>query len=499
MKKHARWTQCISIVLLFFFLFSVTVFAKKSEEPHVLETNIGMQPIDYKRMISTKTENKYDVRVEVNGGKPNSARIHSRGNGSKVIGMSLPAKRVPIELRFDNPSDYSELIANTCVKFCNVITPFELLAQHIAYDMFEYLDIPTPAHTFSFMQYNDVDFGMYFVLEDINEEFLAKHFSPPFGSLYKGAEGVERQSYAHSEWFGSLRAVTDHGSERILALLNALNQGEGYEKYLDMDEVLRFFACTAAYGGASSILTELSNFFLYDTGDKIIILPWDMSEAFAADITENGIDHFCMDYWDDAPPSKLFDLVMQDADNREKYHDYIRKICNGFLSSEALDPYFQSLVSCVSPYMKRDCTILFNWEQGMPEDAPDIPVTFQSLHRFIHEIHDNLLAQLDGTADTFFVDLALTQIHQELDDENAYIIQNTSTINTHIEKDICIGYTSYCRRVGISHFATGDPAELVVSLCFFSFSFCVVLFFFFRSSVRTFPLINRSHGKSRKR
>lgn len=464
-----------------------------SERPAAVDTvNIGMQPFDYKRMIATTAENKYDVRVEVNSNAANAAKIQIRGSGSKEVGMMLPTKRLPIELTFAHASDYSAHIANTCVKFCNVITPFELMAQHVAYDMFSSLGIPTPAHSFALIQYNDVDFGVYFALEDINSEFLSKNFSGPYGSLYKGAPANSNEPYSSSQWFGDLRAVTDGGHERLNALIDALNRGVGYEEYLDVDETMRFFACTAAYGGISSLLTEQSNYFLYDTGEKLILLPWDLSEAFCAEPTNNGIDHFRLEFWEDAPPCELFDLLMRDEKNRELYHGYIRQLCENFLAAETFDPYFESLVNTVSPYMQRDCTIYFNWEQAKPDGTPDIPVTFQSLQGFVHQIRENLLAQLEGTEDTLFFDPTLTYFQQGLDDIFGYVIENTPTMNLHITQDICRGYMSYCRSRGISRFATGDPEETVAALVIFSVVFLVLLLFFRFSSLK------KDRGKNKK-
>ncbi len=241
-RKIIGFGMAFLLTLSCFFVFNTRSQAVEAFNTAVETVNIGIQPFDYKRMVSTKAENKYEVRVEVNGRAALDARIHVRGNGTKEIGMVLPTKRLPLELMFQNAADFSELIANTCVKFCNTITPFELMAQHVAYDMFTSLGIPTPAHSFALIQYNDVDFGVYFAMEDINDEFLAKHFSAPYGSLYKGAPGDSTQRFESSKWFGDLRAVSDRGSERIVALLDALDRGEGYEDYLDVDEVMRFLS-----------------------------------------------------------------------------------------------------------------------------------------------------------------------------------------------------------------------------------------------------------------
>ena len=498
--RRILYLSIVSFFLLSFMGVNYS-FAKETPEATVIETNIGIQPFDYKRMISTKEENCYKVSVSTDSGTEHTGKIHIRGSASKEMGFATQMKRLPIELSFEQGMFFSTEISNTCVKFNNVIVPSQLLAEYIAYDLFEFLGIPTPAHSFSFISYNDVDFGLFFVLEDINEEFLEKHFSNPFGSLYKGADKSYDQPYSYSAFFGGLSAKIDHGSERILALLDALNCGEGYEKYLDVDEVLRFFACTAAYGGENSILTELTSYYLYDNNGKFVLLPWDNSEAFQASDTKNGIDHFRLEFWEDAPPSVLFDLLMQKEENKKLYHLYLNEINENFLKPEILDPYFQSLASLVSPYLLRDPTIFFNTPYGLPVAPEEGVGTIGSLLLTLHEVYENLSAQLNGSADVFYINQAHEAIPptEEFQEMIAYIMDHSPGVNLNITDAICVGYTAYCRSRGINHFATGDPAEFLFAAFFFAVTvFVLILYIRVISAKKKLTQKKKTWGENRR-
>ena len=476
--------KILCLCLAFFFalpsfsFLQSSVSAAKLPAPVVHTFDIGIQPSAYRQLVSDDSEPRLPMQISVDNGPLTRGKIKLRGNSSKWIGLALPTKRIPVQIVFDGADPVENTFNNSCVKLINSFLPFRLLAEYIALDLFSFCGIPTPAHHFVFLRYNDVDFGLYLAVEDINETFLSKHFSFPFGSLLKGAEGDAGQPYSRSSWFGELRMDLDHGDERLLLLLDALERGRGYEEYLDIDEVLRFFACTAAYGGIGSILEEQSNFFLYDTGEKFILLPWDLSDAFSAEPTNNGIDCFRMEYWNTAPPCVFFDLLMQDENNRKMYYAYLEEINDRFLNPETMEPYFQSMASLVAPYLSKDCTMPFN----LPYELPVVPEegygNIGSLLSTLTNIHDNITKQLQGSEHVFYSNPAWKNLppEEEFDRRIDYFLQNSPRIDLHITNQICINYSFYCFKLLHSRMAATSPIELTVALAIFVVTFCAVFF-----------------------
>ena len=483
---HAHKLRIILCLCLAFFFalpphfcYHSGAFSAEPSAPVVHTFDICIQPSAYRQLVSDVSEPNFPMQISVDSGPPTRGKIKLRGNSSKWIGLALPTQRIPVQIAFDGANPMDETIDNSCVKLINSFVPSRLLAEYMALDLFSFCGIPTPAHEFVFLRYNDVDFGLYLAVEDINENFLSKHFSLPFGSLLKGAEGDAGRPFTHSSWFGELRMDLDHGEERILSLLDALDRGQGYDKYLDIDEVLRFFACTAAYGGIGSILQEQSNFFLYDTGDKFILLPWDLSEAFSAEPTNNGIDRFRLEYWAAASPCALFDLLMQDDNNRKIYHAYLEEINHRFLDPEIMEPYFQSMVALVAPYLSRDHTMAFNLPFEMPVVQEEGYGTLGSLLLTLRNIHDNLAKQLNGSEHVFYVNPAWGNIPSEEDMNRRidYFLQNSPAIDRNITNRICAGYPFYCLRLWGSRLAAENPTETAVAFIIFIVAFLAMCFF----------------------
>ena len=497
--------KILCLCLAFFFAFpshfcyqSIALSADPPA-PVVHTYDIGIQPSLYTQLISDDSEPRFPVQISVDNGSTARGKIKLRGNASKWIGLSLPTKRIPVQIAFDGADPMDETIDNSRVKLINSLMPFRLLAEYMALDLFSFCGIPTPAHEFVFLRYNDVDFGLYLAVEDINEEFLSKHFSLPFGSLFKGAEGDAELPFTNSSWFGELRMDLDHGDERILSLLDALDRGQGYDEYLDMDEVLRFFACTAAFGGMGSILEEQSNFFLYDTGEKFILLPWDLSEAFSAAPTGNGIDHFNLEYWADSP-CVLFDLLMQDENNRRIYHAYLEEINDRFLDPEIMEPYFQSMAALVAPYLTRDRTMSFNLPVEMPVVQEEGYGTLGSLLLTLTNIHDNLAKQLNGSEYVFYVNPAWGNIPsgEDMNRRIDYFLQHSPTIDRNITNRICAGYSFHCLKSWSSRLAAGNPIEMAVAFVIFTVAFFTMCLFFRRSAREPHIQKERKQSESRR-
>lgn len=487
-QKRPR-TVCLylSVLLLFPSLFFFAPPASAGETaPAVVQTfEVGIRPAAYRKLISDETEPTFSVPVSVDGGAYLRGKLKLRGNASKGVGLLMQTKRIPIQLSFSRTDALKETLNNSCIKLINSFTPFRLLAEYMALDVFSYFGIPTPAHEFAFLRYNDVDFGLYLAVENVNDEFLAKKFPDGSGSLFKESQKDFSHDYSISNWFGSLYMTVDNGSERIMALLDALDRGEGYEDYLDVDEFLRFFACLAANGAASSFLTEQNNFFLYDTGEKFLLLPWDNADAFGAYPNENNIDSFRMDPWEDCfYPPPVFTLLMEKEEYKERYHSYIKEINDTFLAPEHLDPYLNSLASAVQPYLERDRTILLNEPYSLPlrpsEGYGSVNVLLDTLHR----IHRNLSDQLNGKTDSYYFNPVYfgsedfpegVVMQDDMEKILTYYVRKTPNYDPGITEKICGAYTDWLRKTGGVPLFADDPAEVAVAAAIFTSVFLLLV------------------------
>lgn len=216
---------CILFALLFCAL-PLSASAAASAGSAVAEVDIGIAPEYYEKLVTESEKTPYPALAVWNG-DAFEVQINIRGNTSKRLGLSTETKRIPFELKRGQKVPICEALGNHDVKFVNSLTPYQLLAEYIALELFAWMDVPTPAHALSFVQFNGVDFGMYLAVEDINGAFLRKHYADASGVLLKNTSDMNKpKGYVTSEWFGALFEKEGKNDPNIGAFLAALDKGE---------------------------------------------------------------------------------------------------------------------------------------------------------------------------------------------------------------------------------------------------------------------------------
>ncbi len=482
MLKHRVFTAGLLALLLLcapVFFFG----ARGAAQADVVEIDFGLQPSVYKRLISDTRNVPRKAFVSVNGGPYQQLQINTRGAFSRVIGQAMPSKKIPLRVKFRSENDFSPALSNTSVVFVNSKMPMELFTEYIALDLYASLGVPTPAHAFAFVRMNGVDVSPYLAVESVNTRFLEKQFGGAEGSLYKSTYDYVPSPYHESIWFGGLEAKSDRGHETLLRLLDALNRREGYEAYLDMDEILRYFACTAAVGGEGSLLTEQNNFFLYDNGGKIVLIPWDLGTAFDTSKRPSWIDCFYLDDYEDLK-TPLFELIMQNPEYKETYHAYLRGICETFLAPARLHPYVTGLVETLAPYLARDAA-MFLTAPTTPQDLLTASeMQYSPLLYTLDRYYQSLTAQLDGKSGEMYYDPAGETLDMTMTGEGIadFLADYSPMLDPSLPQKITDAYPSW--RAG--YLGDGIPDvyyEYCIAGAVFVFG-CAALVFFFRFPAR---------------
>ncbi len=449
--KHA-FCFLFSVILLFGALGRpAAVFAEETAPPEVIEVTVGISPADYKALTTDPEKIKYNVYAKINDGTYNDATVNIRGYSSKIIGMQTKAKRIPFELKFADSSVFSDAIANKSVKFINSFTPYRLIAEYLALELYAYAGIPTPAHSFAFVRFNDVDLGVYIAVEDLNKTFLKKWYDNDTHYLLKATPDADKADTGidSSKWFGPLFEKEGSDTESIRRLLDALNRGTGYEELINTDEWLRFFACIAVTGGEGSVFTELNNIALYNNNGRFELIPWDLSEAFTGAGTRNGIDRYYVNEESDRL-CPLFELLMKTPKNKEKYHSYIRELNEGFLKPEHLQKRYNGLLNVLEPYLERDRSVFLKGSTTVSELRSGGSAPPNNLLYTLNGMYENLNAQLDGTASTYF----RTEIDSGLNVTSLkalvkYYEKNSPQYDASLPKKIKKAYYPWAKSVGL--------------------------------------------------
>ncbi len=363
MRKITAWCLCLCCLLPFLFLPVCAEPASYSyPAPEVLAVDLYMRPDHYLKMIHSEEKHKYPAVVSIDGSAPQDIGVQVRGTMSLADGLSSASKRVPLELCFDYADANGTFRGNASLKLINCYTPARLITQYVAMQTFLFLNIPTPRTTPVFIRINDVDFGLYLAIEDLNADFVRNNLGS--GSLYRPIlqkdsnyeEGsplyepfvVYDRDMEHSS---TLRVKVDHGHDTLRRCNQARLAGQAYEDYLNVDEILRFIACEMFLNNLDGFALNRKNYYLYDDRGRLMLLPWDKDDVFNVFA---GSDEF---FRFDEALENLYPALAANETYRTQYHQYLHTLNDAFLDPDVFLPWLESTIRYLTPFFQRDATI----------------------------------------------------------------------------------------------------------------------------------------------
>ena len=487
--------RTIAVLLCALLLFSGAAFpaaaaddAYTYPEPEVLEIDLYIQPYHYLEMISGTDENKHPAIVCINGGETQEIGIQVRGDSSLREGLETPGKRIPFELCFDYADASGNFRGNPSLKLINCQTPARLLIQYIAMLSYAFSGVPTPRITPAFIRINDTDFGLYLAVEDLNEAFVQDRFAG--ASLYRPLAKQDTPAQTVPFEGGELLVKADHGNETVLRYADARRRGENVDRYLDVDEILRFFACETFLDNADGFLSRSRNFYLADNNGKLSLLPWDTDYVFET-LSKGGEWSDFAQY--DAP---LFRYLMEDETNRLRYREYLRQLNDVFLNPETFLPWLEGCIRTVSPYFQRDMTIdlrsqdvyadLTSGAEVYNTQSGNLMLTFEVYHKLMRRMLSG-----DTTSFSELKEDAVASVKVKKARQKTRVSQPDRSVIARI----CQHYWSLRRQV----FEREYGSQLLMCGGFFGLVFCIAVWSVHRHAGHKGKCTQSKHGLSSNR
>lgn len=435
-------------------------------EDVVNEINIEIDETDWQDMLENPLEEAYyRADVTINGETIGNVAIRTKGNNSLTSVANSDSDRYSFKLDFDYYEDGGSYYGLKKLCLNNNYGDSSNMREYISYHILEGMGIPTPACGYSHITINGEEWGLYLAVEAIDEVFLATHFADDTGDLYKpdgtGADLVY-QGEDISVYTGlnlKTNLETSDGSE-ILALMQALEGGEGLEDVLDVDEALRYLAVNVALANYDSYLGGTThNYYLYEENGVFSVLPWDYNYAFGGfgggevDIYEpannsmgggqggrmeresgeagekpNGempteqnkegrsgeeqavrknekMQMPAMEAERNNPfggstEKPLVTTLLENEEYLAKYEKYLRQITETYFSEEYMTALVTQVHDLIAPYVVQDATAFYTYEEF--EQACSVnPEDSYSLVYYAKNMSESILNQLAGGEPTF--------------------------------------------------------------------------------------------------
>ncbi len=269
-----------------------TIFDKS----RVTTVDITLSEKDLENILANPMkEEVVSADVVINGEKVENVGFRTKGNMTlRSVAQMDDSDRYSFKIDFDKYVDEQSLHGLKKINLNNNYTDPTQQREYLSYDLMEKMDVPTPANSYMYVTINGKEWGLYLGVEAIEETFLDRNFLYSKGDLYK-PDGVGSDLKWISDDIDEYKDLNLKTNKKtsdetaIINMLDAINNGGTIEEFLNVDEMLRYFATNTALVNLDSYQGQLKhNYYLYEENGVFSILPWDYNMSFAGFGTGGG-------------------------------------------------------------------------------------------------------------------------------------------------------------------------------------------------------------------
>ncbi|MCR4721903.1 MAG: CotH kinase family protein [Lachnospiraceae bacterium] len=202
----------------------------------------------------------------------------------------------------------------------------------------------------------------------------------------------ELDSYS-TIWEGEITGTGKKDHRRVVEALKNISEGTDVEKYLDVENVLKYMAVHTFAVNMDSLSGSMAhNYYLYEYEGQLNIIPWDynlslggMSMGSSGDATEMVNDAI------DTPFSgtKFFDALLENEEYLAIYHEYLRILAEEYVDGGRFDEVYNRITSQIDELVKTDPTAFYNYDE--------YTVAKEMLNEVIKLRAQSIEGQLDGS------------------------------------------------------------------------------------------------------
>lgn len=189
--------------------------------------------------------------------------------------------------------------------------------------------------------------------------------------------------------------VTDTGKadhRRVVRALKHISEGTDLEKYLDVDNVLKYMAVHTFSVNLDSLSGNMAhNYYLYENDGILNLLPWDYNLSFGGmnQEHESGASEIINDAVDTPfQATAFFDALLEDEEYLSRYHEYLRELSQEYVMGGRFQEVYQRIRRQINLLVETDPTALYSFEE--------YEAGAEMLYRTVILRAESVMGQIDG-------------------------------------------------------------------------------------------------------
>jgi len=192
-------------------------------------------------------------------------------------------------------------------------------------------------------------------------------------------------------WDGEITDTTKADHKRVVTALKNISEGNALEDYMDVDNLLRYMAVHVFSVNEDSLSGMMAhNYYLYEAGGKLNLIPWDYNLALggmgrsndATSVVNNAIDNAFSG-------TTFFDTLMENETYHSQYYAYLQQLVSEYINGDGFDAFYTRVRSQIDTLVESDPTAFYSYDEYL--------TAAETLYQVVKLRGQSIQGQLDGT------------------------------------------------------------------------------------------------------
>ena len=296
--------------------------------------------------------------------------IRPKGNTSLTsIANDPTTDRYSFKLEFDHYVDGQTCFGLDKLILNNNYADATNMKEALIYDMYQYLGADASLYNYAKLSVNGEYWGVYLALEAVEDSFLLRNYGVQDGELYK----PDSMNIGGGKDFGDFNA-------------DDIDFGD-----LDLDNLLRYMAVHIFSVNEDSLSGSMAhNYYLYEAGGKLNLIPWDYNLALGGMGRSNDATSVVNDSIDNAfSGTTFFDPLMENETYHSQYYAYLQQLVSEYIGGGGFDAFYTRMRSQIDALVESDPTAFYSYDEYL--------TAAETLYQVVKLRGQSIQGQLDGT------------------------------------------------------------------------------------------------------
>lgn len=384
--------------------------------------------------------------VEIDGVYISNVGVQFKGNSS----FNNPSQKKSWKIDFNEFVSGQKYNGLKVINLNNAFKDPSFLREKLALDFCNENGIPAPRCTYANVYVNDVLWGFYTLVEQVNTTFLKRWFNENNGNLFKGDPQGSLQWYGSnpSSYYSKYELKTNetlNDWSDLVHLIDVINNKPSGQFYDSLESVLtsslaiKAWAFNILFANLDSYQGSGHNYYIYHDlfNNKFGWITWDVNEAFGNFNQGMSISQLeNLDIFYIPAPASGRPLTNKMLQNTSYKNQYINELCGllNYFDTTLLYRKIDSLSNIIRPHVYADTKKFYSnadFENNINNDltgAGNPPFNIPGIKKFILNRRNSVESQLAANG-------CLLSVNENLGDYRFAVFPNPADLVIKITMD----------------------------------------------------------------